>query len=466
MAGKADVLVLGAGIIGVSAAIHLQRRGRAVTLIDRRGAGEETSFGNAGLIERASVFPYVFPRELGTLIRYAQNTSTDAHYHFSALPTVMPWLGRYFMASSPEGVARTVSGAWPLIQRSLDEHEELMEAAGATHFLRKVGWIKAFRNQESLDKGLADLERLKPYGLSIDVLNPEGIEDREPFLAKGLLGALHFRDPGAVSDPGGLVKAYADYFISLGGQFALGDALTLEEVADGWRVMTEEGPIEAREALVALGPWSDTVYERFGYSMPLGIKRGYHQHFKAKGNAVLNRPVLDVDGGFLLAPMARGVRLTTGAEFAERDADPSPVQVDRARPKARKLFPLGDAIEAKPWMGARPCFPDMLPVLDKASRHKGLWFDFGHQHHGLTLGPVTGRLIAEMITGEQPFTDPSPYRGRSVLNARAETAEPSVDCHWQHRSAYDPPRSSHQARWRHSRLPVRSRAGMRSRWGA
>ena len=410
MALNADVIVLGAGIVGVSAAIHLQKRNRSVVLVDRRDAGEETSYGNAGLIERASVFPYAFPRELGTLIRYAQNNSTDAHYHLSALPSVMPWLGRYFMASSPEGVAKTVSGAWPLIQRSLDEHELLVEAAGASALLRKVGWIKAFRTPESQDKGSAEIEKLKPYGLNIDVLDPAGIAEREPFLSEGFIGALHYLDPGAISDPGGLVKAYERYFESLGGRFAHGDAASLEENNPGWRVDTASGPVHARDVVVALGPWSDLIFKRFGYDIPLGIKRGYHMHFRSKGNAVLNRPVLDVDGGFLIAPMVKGVRLTTGAEFADRDAAPSPVQVQRAEPKARKLFPLGDAVEAEPWMGARPCLPDMLPVIDQAPRHTGLWFDFGHQHHGLTLGPVTGRLLAEMITGETPFTDPTPYR--------------------------------------------------------
>jgi D-amino-acid dehydrogenase len=107
--------------------------------------------------------------------------------------------------------------------------------------------------------------------------------------------------------------------------------------------------------------------------------------------------------------MSRGIRLTSGVEFARRDGPATPIQIERALPKAHKLFPLGEAVDAKPWKGARPCLPDMLPVVGRAPRHKGLWFDFGHQHHGLTLGPVTGRLLAEMMTGETPFADPSPF---------------------------------------------------------
>jgi D-amino-acid dehydrogenase len=132
-------------------------------------------------------------------------------------------------------------------------------------------------------------------------------------------------------------------------------------------------------------------------------------HLAPRGNAVLRGPVLDADLGYLLAPMNRGIRLTTGVEFARRDRPPTPVQIERALPRAHALFPLGDPVDAKPWMGARPCLPDMLPVIGKGARHPGLWFDFGHQHHGLTLGPATGRLLAEMMTGETPFADPSPF---------------------------------------------------------
>ena len=408
---RADVVVLGAGIVGVSAALHLQERGRDVAVVERENeAGRGTSYGNAGLIERSSIYPYAFPRDLLTIARYAMNRSTDAHYHMSALPGLAPFMVRYYFNSSPDGVARIARDARPLIEHSLIEHERLIAAAGATGLMRKVGWIKAFRTPKSFDKGRNDAARLRGYDLDIEELDPAALAEREPHLGEGLIGALHFHDPGAISDPGGLVQSYNALFQSRGGRFVQGDAATLEQDPQGWRVKTRDGRLVAREVVVALGPWSDLVFKALGYRLPFGIKRGYHQHFGSKGNAVLNHPVLDFDGGYLLAPMAKGIRLTTGAEFARRGSPPTPVQLARALPTARSLYPLADPVEDKPWMGSRPCLPDMLPIIGRAPKHDGIWFDFGHQHHGLTLGPVSGRLLAEQMTGQQPFTDPAPYR--------------------------------------------------------
>jgi D-amino-acid dehydrogenase len=406
------VLVMGAGMGGVSAALHLQQRGRDVILVDRHGvAGEETSYGKAGLIECASVFPYMFPRDLPHILRYALNRSTDAHYHLAALPTVLPWLWRYFRASSPQGAMRSARAALPLIRRSLIEHEALMQAAGATDLLRRTGWIKLFRSEASLAQGVAELEGARAFAnVDADVLDAAAIATREPNLSGEFAGAMHWPTPGFVADPGELAKKYAALFVRNGGRLIAADARTLQQNNHGWRVSGASGDgVSAREAVVALGPWSDLVFRPLGYNIPLGIKRGYHQHFAPHGNAVLQHPLLDADRGYLLAPMHRGIRLTTGAEFARRDAPPTPVQIERALPSARSLFPLGQAVDAKPWMGARPCLPDMLPVIGRAPRHAGLWFDFGHQHHGLTLGPVTGRLLAEMMTGAVPFADPQPF---------------------------------------------------------
>jgi len=407
---KADVLVLGAGMVGVGAALHLQKRGRDVILVDRQEhAGEGTSFGNAGIIESASVFPYMFPRDIGQILQYAMNRAPHVRYSIADLPTSLPWLVRYFLASSPERAMHSAMAELPLIRRSLIEHEALIAEADVPELLRRTGWIKLFRSDASLTNAVRDLERARDYGVDGEVLDRKAIAEREPNISGDFAGAIHWPTPGFVPDPGGLARAYAALFKRKGGRFVVGDARTLAQDAGGWRIAAPQGAVTAREAVVALGPWSDLVFGPLGYSIPLGIKRGYHLHLAAGGNAVLNHPVLDSDRGFVLAPMNRCIRLTTGVEFARRDAPPTPVQIERALPRAHELFPLGEPIDAQPWMGSRPCLPDMLPLIGRAPRHAGLWFDFGHQHHGLTLGPATGRLLAEMMTGETPFADPAPF---------------------------------------------------------
>jgi D-amino-acid dehydrogenase len=407
---KADVLVLGAGMVGVGAALHLQARGRQVILVDRHArAGEETSYGNAGMIESASVVPYMFPRDIRQILQYALNRSPSVRYQPADLPLFLPWLVRYFLASSPERTLHSAMAELPLIRRSLLEHEALIEEAGVPELLQRNGWIKLFRSDATLAGGVRDLERARQYGVAGEVLDRNTIAEREPHLTGAFAGATYFPAPGFVPDPGGLAKAYASLFERKGGRFVAGDARTLEQTDGKWRVNGPEGSMTAREAVVALGPWSDLVFRPLGYKIPLAVKRGYHLHLAPAGNAVLHHPVLDADNGYMLAPMNRGIRITTGVEFARRDAPATPIQVERALPKARALFPLGEAIDPSPWKGARPCLPDMLPVIGRAPRHPGLWFDFGHQHHGLTLGPVTGRLLAEMMTGQAPFADPTPF---------------------------------------------------------
>ena len=407
---KADILVLCAGMVGVSAALHLEQRGRDVVLVDKHElAGEETSFGNAGLIECASVFPHMFPRDLTQLFRYALNRSAQVRYRVADLPDFLPWLVRYFIASSPDRALQSAMAEWPLIRRSLVEHEALIAEAGVPELLRRTGWIKLFRSQATLSKAADDLQRAKHYGIEGELLDEKAIAAREPHLSGNFAGAIYLPAPGFVPDPGGLAKAYASLFQRKGGRFLVADARTLENRSGLWRVAARNDAAVAREVVLALGPWSDLVLGPLGYSVPLGVKRGYHLHLAPRGNAVLHHPVLDSDRGYLLAPMNRGIRLTTGVEFARRDASPNPIQLQRALPHAHSLFPLGEPVDAKAWSGARPCLPDMRPVIGKAPRHTGLWFDFGHQHHGLTLGPATGRLLAEMMTGEAPFADPSPF---------------------------------------------------------
>jgi len=412
----ADCLVLGAGIVGVSIAIHLAKRGRTVVLVDRKDAGEETSFGNAGLIQREGVAPYGFPQDIGEILRYGLNDRIDMHYHPTALPAVAPFLFCYWRASHPDNYARVKREYEPLIRHCLDEHVVLIDEAGAGSLIEKKGWYRVFRTAQKRDEQFAEARKLEQeFGVRHAELDAAAMSEREPGLGDAIVGALHWTDPWSIRDPGALVKAYRVLFERLGGTVVRADALALERKGAGWAL---PGGIEGGEAVVALGPWAGDLTGRLGYNLPLGVKRGYHMHYGQTGNRPLTNWVQDAERGYMLAPMARGVRLTTGAEFALRDAPSTPVQLAKAEAAARQVLPgLGDRLEETPWRGARPCTPDMMPVISKAPRHDGLWFAFGHAHHGMTLGPVTGRLLAEMMTGDAPFIDPTPYRAERFAGA-------------------------------------------------
>jgi len=418
MSTQADVIVLGAGMVGVSVALHLQKRGRDVVLIDRRGAGEETSYGNTGLIQREAVIPYTFPREFAAVLSVAMNHRRDAVYHLSALPRLAPWLFRYWQNAAPERIERSMQALAPLMARCVAEHDALIAEAGseADTLVRRNGWIRCLRTDQSLREAIADARRLDEYGVDCKILTGAELRALEPHVSEKIIGAIHYPGSPSSSDPGKLTKTYAELFVRNGGRFLTADARRLAAEPSGWNLSVEKGVITSREAVVALGPWSDDVFRPLGYDIPLAVKRGYHMHYAIRGNATLAHPLNDRDGGYALTPMNRGIRLTTGAEFTDRDAPPSPVQLERDEPLARELFPIGERLEPAPWMGRRPCLPDMVPVIGPGERHRGLWFAFGHAHHGFTLGPVTGRLLAEMMTGETPFTDPSRYAAGRFRN--------------------------------------------------
>lgn len=402
-----DTIVLGAGIIGVCTALHLQARGQRVSLVDIKAPGEGTSFGNAGLIERSSVVPYAFPREFWRLLRYGLNRQSDVRYSPRHLPQAVPWLLSYWRHSAPEPLAAAARAMRPLIERCVLEHDALVEQAGLGHLIRADGWIEIFRCPRALQRARQEARARSVYGLHFELLDAAQLRAREPGLSEAVCGGVHWLDPKTVRDPGSLVKGYAALFASRGGRVLEGDARSLQATSPGWQVMTAQGALSAAQAVIALGPESDALLRPLGYRIPLGIKRGYHMHYAAARE--LRHALCDSRGGYVLAPMDRGIRLTTGIEFAAADAPANEIQLRRAEALARRLFPLGERLDAQPWLGRRPCLPDMLPVMGPAPRHPGLWFNFGHAHHGLTLGPVSGRLLAELITGERPFTDPAPY---------------------------------------------------------
>lgn len=406
-----EVIVLGAGMVGVCVAWHLVKRGHAVTLVDRRAPGMETSFGNAGLIQREAVRPHPFPRDLATLWRVLHNHSIDMRYRSGAMLACSQALRQYWSYSAADAFARIVLEYASLIRHCTEEHAEMIQQAGAEALIRKDGWLEAFRTRRGFDAKLALAEDAKTrFGVEYDRLDLSALHARQSALSEQLIGGIHWTNSWSVVDPGALVQAYARAFASAGGRTVQAEARSVAQVGTHWCLSTSEGTLSAEELVLATGPWSGDWLNRLGYRMPLFQMRGYHMHYAAGSDATLRYAVMDSEKGYLLSPKSAGIRLTTGAELNTLGAPPSFGQLEAAEDEARHIFPLGERLDPQPWMGSRPCLSDMKPVIGPGHHHAGLWFAFGHAHQGFTLGPLTGRLVGEMMDGETPCVDMTPFR--------------------------------------------------------
>ena len=342
----ADALVLGAGIVGVSVALHLQKRGRATVLVDRRGAAEETSFGNAGLVQREGVYPYGFPHDFGALLRYSFNRTIDAHYHPSAIPRLAPFLWKYWHHSRPARHRAIAQLYAKLIEHCITEHEALAAEAGAMDLFRRSGWMKVFRTERERDLRFAEAERWRSeFGINFAALDRKQVQEKEPHLAPVLEGALHWTDPLAAVDPQARGARLPEAVRKAGRALRAGQRR--EPRSRRQRMARAHRRRRARRARRRRG--ARTVGRRRHAAPGLrpaarGEARLPHALPRRRASAVLNHPMLDTERGYFLAPMRRGIRLTTGAEFAlaRRDEDAGaaqPRRADRARAVSARRAP-------------------------------------------------------------------------------------------------------------------------------
>ena len=412
MAGKRhQIAVIGGGIVGVSNALALQKAGHQVTLIDRGTPGRETSYGNAGVLSESSVAVLNSPGLLKSLPKLLFGRSNSVRFSPGFVIRRLGWMVR-FLSYCTARRWRAAGHALRALQLvSLDQHKAWIAEAGVDDLLRYGGWMKVFRRQESFEAYRAELALADEVGTGYSIFDREQIRQIEPGLKPIYEKAVLYDNTCGVSNPAALTDAYVRLFTDAGGRVAKARVTGLARGEDGWTVSCDGGGDFAADAVViAAGPWSADISGWLGYDLPLGWERGYHMHLEPGEGPQLNRAVHDVDGGFAIAPMQQGVRITTGVEIAHRDAPPDYRQVRRSVELARDGHEMKAEIDETPWMGRRPTMVDSLPVIGPAPRHDGLFFNFGHQHIGLSMAPGSALAITAMINGEAPPMDMTPFR--------------------------------------------------------
>ena len=404
-----SIAIIGAGAVGISSAIHLQQRGWKVTLIDRREPASETSWGNAGVINPASFVPLNNPDLHRSLMRYLRNNSGSLRYQLGHLIRHMPWVLGFLDASKTRRARKNSLALHSLTRQALDEHLALMQRTGNARRFTESGWLKVFRHGGP-DRAAQSLESfagrlMHELGIEIRMLNPQELQIREPALKPIFASAYHLVAGGIVDNPGLMLREHADRFVADGGTRIEGEVTAITEADDGVTFTLNGDKHRTDHLLIAAGPWSGDLLARAGFDVTLAVERGYHAHYTLAGDDVPKHSVHDIDGEYIVGPMTGGLRLTTGVELAPRDAPSSFSQLEQVEPRLFEAFDVVGRTEEPVWRGARPTLPDSVPVIGALPRSERLWVNFGHQHIGMMTGPVSGKLVSQLLSGESPDAD-------------------------------------------------------------
>jgi D-amino-acid dehydrogenase len=325
------------------------------------------------------------------------------------LPRIAPWLLGLVRASRPKRAEAISRALTELNGRATDPWRDLARQTGAEPLLRDVGWLKVYETDNGFAATAFERELMTRRGRRFEVLNADELRQLEPALAP--IFRHGFFQPEAVflADPGAALARFAADFLARGGTIVQ-DEVTGFELGDRpHRVLTLGGGHEAEAIVLAAGAWSRGLARQLGAKVRLDTERGYHLMLPP-ADPGLGRPVVNGEEHFVLCPMETGTRLTSQVEFAGLDAPPDYRRIRALLPRARRMLPGLVPEETSAWLGFRPSLPDSLPVIGPAPSHPDVFFAFGHGHLGLTQGPVTGRIVADLLAGRDPGLDLAPYR--------------------------------------------------------
>ncbi len=410
MADKSsDVLVAGAGVIGLACAFRLAREGRRVLLLDREQPGLGASFGNAGHIATEQIFPLASPEVMRDSFRYLFDRESPLRIRPAYLPSILPWLLRFAWSSRQSAFDRGVTALSALQKTAMADMSSLLDAAGARHLLKMAGHLLLVENPASTSAAQAEIARLGAFGINVDWLSSSQVRKIAPDITAHIDGALNFTGTGHVDDPYTVCTALHDAYLAAGGQFAQAEVTAIESTAAGFAVRASNGAHhDATHLLLSCGAWSKKLAAQLGYALPLDTERGYHIMLPG----VVPRfsiPIASYERKVIMTPMPGGLRMTGTVEFGGLTLPPDPRRYASLMRHLHALVPDLPAGGMTTWMGFRPSLPDHLPVLGRVPDGRNLYFAFGHQHLGLTLAGVTARIIAAQVMGREPEINLAPY---------------------------------------------------------
>ncbi len=402
-------VVIGAGIVGSSCAWHLVRKGARVTLIDSEQPHRGASYGNAGCICKSSVFPFSHPGAILKVPGWLLDPHGPMRIRWSHFLPSMPWLYHFWRAGKANRVKQIVAAQATLMDSVIDDYDDILAETGGEALRQSRGMILLYDTQKDFARDAWKYESRERLGFPWQRLTRAELASLEPCIDLGEGIAVFEPEWQHLIDPGAVTQLIADAAFERGASWLHDRVRTVSANAVGVSLVTESGrSLEADRLIIAGGVWSNALIGQLGYRVPLIAKRGYHSMI-GKPNLDIRHPIMSASRHVLLTPMQDGLRVSGTAEFAGLDTRPDYRRAKSLMQNARYYMPDLGGEETTEWMGQRPMLPDSLPVLGPLPDQQNVLCAFGHGHYGLTQGPTTGRIISQLVFGEDPGIDLAPF---------------------------------------------------------
>lgn len=403
------IVVIGAGICGLASAIWLARAGHCVTLIDRDHPGAGASSGNAGLLAQWAVVPVNTPGIARTGLKYLADPRAPLFLQWAHLPRLLPWLLKFAANATDAEARRAAAALGPLLSDSLEQHRALTRGTAAAAWIAGSDLIYAYDSRADYEADAYSWALKREAGYVPDLIEGHAVQEAEPMLGPAIRCLARLKGHGHILNPGAYMESLAQVLKDEGGSVLQAEVRDVDQDAQGRirAVLTDQGALHCDRAVLAAGIWSKPLMRKLGVRVPLEPERGHHLHFHDPAKQ-LRAPLMIVRGKFAATPMAHGLRCAGTVELGGTDARPSQGPLALIRREVRRVFPNLRHAGAEEWVGFRPSTPDSLPLIGEVGG-TGVFAAFGHQHVGLTAGPKTGRIVANLIGGAHPNIDLEPF---------------------------------------------------------
>lgn len=404
-----DIIVVGAGIIGICVAANLAEAGYSVTVIDRTGVCEETSAGNASAFAFSDVLPLAHKGMMRNLPKWLADPRGPLSVPPAYLPKLLPWLWRFWRAGSPRHYEASVTAQAAMMKLAETEWMSLLDRSGTRHMLREDGSLELYESESEFQSGLQGWALRDRFGIPYRHVQGDELAALQPGLSPRFIKATFVPGWKTADDPKLLGKAVWADAEAKGARFEQGRVEAIFAASDGPELRFADGGVRrASHIVVCAGAWSHLLARQVGDVIPLETERGYNTTLPSSAFDV-RRMLIFGGHGFVITPLATGLRIGGAVELGGLKRAPNFARSKAMLAKAAAFLPGLNTEGGREWMGYRPSLPDTLPVIGRSRLSPNILYAFGHGHLGKTQAAATARLIGDLVMGQGPAIDLSPF---------------------------------------------------------